>query len=93
MIDITDYVLFLIQSMPWLCLVAVVFCSCMAILKNIRRQRILKQGLKQIERSEMEENTQAIIAANRHFLQAGEDLTSGVPDGTLETVERILGRK
>ena len=64
---------------------------------DARRERELKKGAEQIKLEEMMENTEAIVAANRHFLETGEDLTedynAGEHVGTMEHFERILGRR
>lgn len=79
MIDITDYVLFMMQSIPWLCLIGAVVCLCMAVYKDTHRKRILKEGIEQIRIDEMVENTSVIIAVNKHYLETGEDLTGQHP--------------
>lgn len=88
-----EFSLMMTYVIPCLCAIVLIVAVSMLVYSGFRRKRILKQGLEQIKRSDMEENTQAIVAANRHLLETGEDLTSKDQDGTLAAFERILGRK
>ncbi len=92
-----EFSLMMTYVIPCLCAIGFIVAVSMLVYSEVRRKRILKQGLEQIKRSDMEENTEAIVAANRHFLETGEDLTedrtAGEHVGTIEHFERILGRR
>uniref|UniRef100_A0AAU8KZ06 Uncharacterized protein n=1 Tax=Serratia phage Kevin TaxID=3161161 RepID=A0AAU8KZ06_9CAUD len=70
-----EFCLMMTYVIPWLAAAMLVVCVFMAIYSHSRRKRKLKQGLEYLQLEEMKENTAAIIAANQHFLDTGEDLT------------------